>query len=70
MEKSRSAIRDKHPGSATLIKNTFVFHLLLFTWCRCKRLVAVTHSILVLVKIHVFFISCSSLGAGGREWWP
>jgi hypothetical protein len=43
---------------------------MLFTWCRWKRVVAVTLSILVLVKIHVFLISYSSLGAGGREWWP
>ncbi len=51
-----------HPRAA---QNTCVFHILLFIWCRWKRMVAVTLSILVLV-----FSSCSSLGAGGRERWP
>ncbi len=67
MQVEESGGRDPlHPRAD---QNTCVFHLLLFTWCRWKRLVAVTLSILVLVKIHVFFISYSSLGAGGREWW-
>jgi hypothetical protein len=40
---------EKIGGRDPLHQNTCVFNLLLFTWCRWKRVVVVTLSILVLV---------------------